>query len=276
MPAKKSKNKTKISRKSKNGPGNQDRALFSRVKRGDAAAGREMLDKHASWVVNLARKYHALFPQLSVSELEAEGNRGLVEALGRFNPAKKAKFSTYAWFWIMKNIQNYITASFSMINVPAKAASKIRKLMDSINNEIKKGKDPDLAAISGKLGVEYSVARELLSDKKNVISPVSMDRYVDNEERGETYADLLENKNETSIQDMAGRSEDEKMIEKYIGRLSPVEQNVLTLLFGVGGSRPVSIEHAAKQLKITSVKIRDIRKIALLKLKMIMRETEDA
>jgi len=241
--------------------------LFKRIKRGDDTARYELLDKYSAWATNIAKKYHSLFPNIEVSELEAEGNRGLIEAVDRFDPSKKVKFSTYSWFWIIKNIQEYITSSINLIGVPAKVMSDLKLIVNTINDGIKNGNDPSMKEISQKLGIREVNVNQMLSDKKNVSSPLSLDMYLNSDEKEEKLADMVEDKKLDSIKKILDGIDDNKMISALLGQLLPVEQKVLNLRFGFQNNKPCPLRKIADQLKLSPSKVKDIESIAIMKLK---------
>jgi len=261
-------------RTSKNPPLNkavpdEEKMLFNKMKRGSMAARNELLGKYYVWATNIARKYHALFPNMEISELEAEGNRGLLEAITRFDPSKHTKFSTYSWFWIIKNIQEYITSSINLIGVPARVLSDIRMIINAMNDGIKKGRDPSLKDISRKLGLKEDAVNEMLSDKKNVSAPLSLDMYMDEEDRQEKLGDMLEDKKLVGIKKILDRMDDKKFVARLLAQLTPVEQKVISMRFGFKGGKIHMLNEIGRFLNISPSKVRDIEAIVLIKLKRI-------
>jgi len=247
----------------------QDNILFGKIKRGNQAARNELLARYSFWATNIARKYHSLFPNIDVLELEAEGNRGLLEAIDRFDPSKRTKFSTYSWFWIIKNIQEYITSSINLIGVPAKIMTDLRMIVNAMNDGIKRGKDPSLKDISRKLGLSEDAVSEMLSDKKNVSTPLSLDMYMDEEDRQEKFVDMLEDKKLDGIKKILDRMDDKKFVSALMARLTPLEQKVISMRFGFQGGKASALNEIGKALKISPLKAKDIEAIVLIKLKRL-------
>jgi len=248
----------------------EERLLFARIKKGDDAARSELLKKYSVWATNIARKYHALFPNIGIAELEAEGNRGLLEAVERFETSKGVKFSTYSWFWIIKNIQEYITSSINLIGVPAKVMSDLRMIINAMNEGIKKGKNPSLKDISEKLGLGEDDVNEMLWNKKNVSAPLSLDMYLDEEDRQEKLGDMVEDKKLDGIKKILDRLDDEKSISSLLAQLSPLEQKVLTLRFGFKNNKSLALSKVSRKLNISPSKTKDIEYVALIKLKRLL------
>jgi len=246
---------------------NQEKMLFRMVKRGDQSAKDELLSRYYSWATNIARRYHSLFPNIDVGELEAEGNRGLLEAAERFNPDKKVKFSTYAWYWILKDIQEYISSSINLIGVPAKVLADLRKVVLAMNDDLKNGKEPALEIISKKLGFDLEDVNAMLSAKKNVSAPLSLDMYLNDEDKDDTLSDMVEDNKLEGIKLFLDRIDDKKSISEFFERLTPLERKVLALRFGFkdGAAHPLTV--VGQQLKISPAKIKNIESIAIMKLK---------
>ena len=247
----------------------EEKKLFAKIKRGNTAARNEILGKYSIWATNIARKYHALFPNIDILELEAEGNRGLLEAVARFDLSKHTKFSTYAWFWIIKNVQQYITSSINLIGVPARIMSDLKMIISAMNDGIKKGEDLSLKDISKKLGLDEGAVNEMLSDRKNVSAPLSLDMFLDEENRQEKLGDVLEDKKLDSVRKILDKMDEKKFIDLLFAQLSPIEQKVISLRFGFKGEKALTLNEAGQILKLPPLKVKDIEAIVLMKLKRL-------
>lgn len=253
----------------------EEQLLFKRLRRGNEAARDELIRKYSSWVENIARKYHACFPAIDVSEFVAEGNRGLLEALGRYDISKSAKFSTYAWFWIVKNVQEYIGSSLALIGVPGKVSQELRRIVSQMNEERKKGKDPSLTDISKKLDMDAGVVAELLADKKNITRPLSLDKYLDEDDREQTLGDIVEDKNVEAIQKMLERSDSKVTIVELLGQLDPLEREIIKWRFGFKDNRAHALKEIGDKLKITPAKVKDMESMALIKLRRFLERSDN-
>ena len=247
----------------------EEKILFNKFKRGDESARNALLSKYSPWATNIARKYHNLFPNIDIMELEAEGNRGLLEALDKYDPSKNTKFSTYSWFWIIKNIQEYITSSVNLIGVPAKIMSDLRQVIDAVNSGMKKGKAPLIKDISKKLGLDEDAVNEMLSNKKNVSTPLSLDMYMDQEDKQEKLGDMVEDKKLDGIKAILDRMDDDKFISRLMAQLSQLEQKVISMRFGFNGGSVSGLNEIGETLKIPPSKVKDIEAIVLIKLKRL-------
>jgi RNA polymerase sigma factor (sigma-70 family) len=248
--------------------------LFRRLKRGDTDARDKLLEAYSSWVINISRKYHNCFQQISLSEMVAEGNQGLLEAMYHFDTNNTARFSTYAWFWIVKNIQRHITSTLGIINIPRRILSVLGKIQKNLNDELKKGKTPVLENISKKMDLDLDTIREILTDKKNLVNPVSLDKFIDSEDQSQTLWDLIEDKSEVSFLDMMDKSDKKINLAEILNMLSPMESDIIKWRFGFVDSHLHALRDVAKKLKMSPSKVKDLESVAIMKLKKLIDESD--
>lgn len=272
MPPKKKKKRTTVTKGRTIPEG--ERLLFKRLRRGNEAARDELIKKYSSWVVNIARKYHSCFPGIDISEFIAEGNRGLLEALGRYDDSKSTKFSTYAWFWIVKNIQEYISSSIALIEVPGKVTQELRKVVSRMNEERKKGREPSLEDIAKKLDMDVTVVSELLADKKNLSNPLSLDKFLDDDDREQTLGDIVEDKNIEAIQKILEQSDNKVNIVELLNLLDPLEQEIIKWRFGFNDNQAHPLREIGDKLNIPPAKVKDIESMALIKLRRFLERSD--
>jgi RNA polymerase primary sigma factor len=245
-------------------------AYFRKCRKGNEEARDALVKSYEAWVVNISHKYHSCFQGIDMNELIAEGNRGLLEALYRFDEKRGVKFSTYAWFWIVKNIQDYISSNLSLIEVPRKISADLRKIVNSMNEEVKKGKVPSFEQIARKIDIDADTIRELLSDRKNLSRPVSLDKFLDEDDQVQTLGDIIEDKRDPALQEILENLDDEINIASLLEQLLPVEQKVIKLRFGFEDNQFHSLKEVGEKLKISSTKIKDIESMAIIKLKRFL------
>lgn len=244
--------------------------LFRRIKAGDENAKAQLIKNHYDWVLNIARKYHSYFPNIELSELIAEGNRGVLEAMDHFDVSKAAKFSTYSWFWIIKNIQEYITTNNELIELPHKMMLELKKVINTMNDEIKKGKSPTFETISKKLSLNADVVREWLTDRDNLSKPVSLDKYLNEEDKETSLSETVEDKSNGTIQELLDKVNKKADITGIIRRLTPIEQRIIKLRFGFIDEKFHSLKEIGEKLCMGPAKIKDIESAAIMKLKKFL------
>jgi RNA polymerase primary sigma factor len=251
----------------------EDKLLISKIKSGDESAKVILLKKHSSLVISIARKYHNCFKNIDLEELIAEGNSGLLEAIGYYKGSLKTKFSTYAWFWIVKNIQEYITKSNATIGIPGKALADLKKVVKSMEEDVRKGQTSSLEKISKDLDFDLEKVKELLSQKRNITKPLSLDKYLDNYEKEATLGDLVPDDSSDTIAEILDNSENKLNIAIILEKLTPVEAEIIKCRYGFNDNKYHSLKEMSEKLKIPANKIKDLELVAIKKLKRLVAES---
>lgn len=251
-----------------------DGSLIRKIRAGDTKSKLLLIDKYSSYASSIAHKYHSYFRNIEHDELLAEANRGLLEAINRYNPAKLAKFSTYAWFWIIKNIHQYINSTVSFIGLPQRILSDIKKILHILNNEIKEGKEPSFEMVSKKLNLDTAMIREIISAKRDISNPLSLDKYLDENNEDTTLGDLIESKKDLPLDKILGNSEFKKAIPELMKCLAPDEIEVIKWRFGLYDRKTHTLKEISRKLKISPSKVKDIEIVALIKLKKALSQAD--
>ncbi|MBN1622161.1 MAG: sigma-70 family RNA polymerase sigma factor [Endomicrobiales bacterium] len=275
MPSGKKNTSSKKNKKNKKKIGKDEELLFERVKRGEEEAMNKVISNYSNLVYNIARKYHNCFKNYEVEELAAEGNRGVLEAVEHYDSSMSTKFTTYAWFWIIKNMQEYISSGMALIGMPRKIFSNLKKVVKSIENEIKKGKTPSLTEISKKLDLDLEKVRDLLYNKKNLTKPLSLDKYLDKYDQDATLADIVPDESLSTMQEILDQSESKMDISRMLDKLSPIEMEVIQWRYGFKDNRYHTLKEIGEKLNISPSKIKDIESVAIVKLKRLAINSKD-
>src|SRR6476661_175775 len=240
----------------------QEIELAGRIKKGDAAARERMINANLRLVVTIAQDYANL--GLPLLDLISEGNIGLTKAVERFDPAKKAKLSTYAAWWIKQAIKRALANQSKTIRLPVHLVdkiAKIRRLSLQMSDEL--GPEPT----NEERGEELGIASEKVERLRSIaIRPASLDAPIgddDSTEFGETVGDeeaqspfeLLRNKN--LHHELGG------LIEVLDDR----EKKIIFERFGLHGGKPKTLEDVSKNFGVTRERIRQLQNIALTKLR---------
>ncbi len=248
----------------------QEITLAARIKKGDAAARERMINANLRLVVTIAHDYANL--GLPLLDLISEGNIGLTKAVDRFDPARGAKLSTYAMWWIKQSIKRALANQAKMIRLPVHLIdkiSKVRRVSLQINDEL--GREPT----DDELGEEIGIGGEKVARLKSLgIRPASLDAPVgdqDSTKFGETVGDeaaqtpfeLLRDKN------MLGEVDD--LIAVLDGR----EKKIIFQRFGLDGGKPKTLEDVGKDFGVTRERIRQLQNIALAKLRRALSKKEE-
>src|SRR6267378_3898454 len=228
----------------------QEVELAGKIKNGDAAARERMINANLRLVVTIARDYTNL--GLPLLDLISEGNIGLTKAVQRFDPAKGAKLSTYAMWWIKQSIKRALANQSKMIRLPVHLVDKIAKVRRvSLQMSDELGREPT----DDELGEEIGIAREKVGRLKSLgIRPASLDAPIGDED-AQTPFELLRDQNLRN--EMGG------LLEVLDNR----EQKIISKRFGLDGGKPKTLEDVSKDFGITRERIRQLQNIALAKLR---------
>jgi RNA polymerase primary sigma factor len=248
----------------------QEIELAARIKKGDAAARERMINSNLRLVVTIAHDYTNL--GLPLLDLISEGNIGLTKAVERFDPAKGAKLSTYAMWWIKQSIRRALANQSKMIRLPVHLVDKIAKVRRvSLQMSDELGREPT----DDELGEEIGLASHKVARLKSVgIRPTSLDAQLgddDSAEFGETVGDeaaltpfeLLRDKN------LLGEVDD------LIAMLDGREKKIISQRFGLNGGKPKTLEDVSKNFGVTRERIRQLQNVALAKLRRALSKRED-
>jgi RNA polymerase primary sigma factor len=249
----------------------QEIELAAKIKKGDAEARERMINSNLRLVVTIAHDYANL--GLPLLDLISEGNIGLTKAVERFDPAKGAKLSTYAMWWIKQGIKRALANQSKMIRLPVHLVDKVatvRRVSLQMSDEL--GREPT----DDELGEELGIAAEKVARLKSVgIRPASLDAAIgddDSTEFGETIEDEEAQTPFELLRDKNLRNEMRGLLEVLDDR----EKKIISQRFGLGGGKPKTLEDVAKNFAITRERIRQLQNVALAKLRRALSKKEDA
>lgn len=247
--------------------------LARRAERGDDVAYRRMIEANLRLVGNIARKCRRFAGQsLSLADLVQEGNVGLIRAVKKFDYRKGYKFSTYASYWIRQAIMRAIAEQGRSIRLPVHMVESVSKATRATAMLIQElGRSPSLFELAGELGIAEDKAQEIVD---RMPEPVSLDTPV-GEEEDTVLLDFIPDLVSSSPTDSANRNAVCEEIRKALNDLTPREQEVLRLRYGLDGGYPRTLDEVGTHFQLTRERIRQIEKLALKKLRRIatLRET---
>jgi RNA polymerase primary sigma factor len=248
----------------------QEIALAGKIKNGDAAARERMINANLRLVVTIARDYTNL--GLPLLDLISEGNIGLTKAVERFDPAKGAKLSTYAMWWIKQSIKRALANQSKTIRLPVHLVdklAKVRRVSLQMSDEL--GREPT----DEELGEELGIATEKVARLKSIgVRPASLDATIgadDSTEFGESVGD---EEAQTPFELLRDRNLLDEM-DGLLDVLDKREMKIISQRFGLDGGSPKTLENVAKNFGITRERIRQLQNIALTKLRRALRKRED-
>ena len=248
----------------------QEIEFARKIKRGDAAARERMINSNLRLVVTIARDYAEL--GLPLLDLISEGNIGLTKAVERFDPAKRAKLSTYAAWWIRQSIKRALANQSKTIRLPVHLGdklAKIRRVSLQMGDEL--GREPT----DDELGEELGIATEKVARLKSVgIRPASLDAPIGEDDSTE-FGELIGDEEAQTPFEFLSDKNLHGELDSLITVLDSREQKIISQRFGLDGGKPKTLEDVGKNLGVTRERIRQLQNLALTKLRRALSKKED-
>ncbi len=210
---------------------------------GDKKEKERLIVSNLRFVVSIALKYQNL--GLPLMDLINEGNMGLLRAVEKFDINKGFKFISYARWWIRHFILKAIFEQSTSIKLPLKYANQLSK-MDNLNES------------------------ELIKKLRRIYRPVSLDQQLSDDSNSDSIVDLIDDDKYDNPEKVAEKVNLKELINEVLGKLKPIERDVISRHFGLNGKKPLTLKEIGEKYNLTKERIRQIEHAALDKLRYPM------
>jgi RNA polymerase primary sigma factor len=236
--------------------------LAKRIKAGDIKARMKMIEANLRLVINIAKKYSHYNVQMM--DLVEEGNLGLMRAVGKYNPRRGYRFSTYAAWWIRQYITRALANQGKTIRVPVymlELIAKWKRATEKLSQRF--GRRPKIKEVAKEMGLPIKKVREISTV---VTRTTSLEAPIGEEKEGQ-FGDLIEDTLGPTTSDEIADLLQEESVHELLKTMNPREREILNLRFGLKDGKSRTLSETAKHFNVTRERIRQIENAALKKLR---------
>lgn len=240
----------------------EEKELAARMEAGDWAAKQHLIEANLRLVVSIAKRYTGR--GMHFLDLIQEGNLGLIKAVDKFDYTKGFKFSTYATWWIRQAITRAIADQARTIRIPVHMVETINKLIRIQRQLVQElGREPEVEEIAAEMALTPDKIREIMKISQE---PVSLEKPI-GEEEDSHLGDFIPDEDAPSPADQAASTLLKEELTKVLSGLTPREEKVLRLRFGLDDGRTRTLEEVGLEFDVTRERIRQIEAKALRKMR---------
>lgn len=245
----------------------EERALSRATHAGDAAARDHMIRANLRLVVSIARHYQNR--GVALDDLIEEGNLGLIHAIGKFDPERGFRLSTYATWWIRQAIERAIMNQSRTVRLPIYLVKELNAVLRAMRELERSGGASDVEAVARKLNRPAEEVRQLLrlnERPSSLDAPLALDNEL-------SMADALPDADAADPADGIARQEIEALVRTWVDQLNPRQHHVVVRRYGLEGHEPETLETIADELGLTRERVRQLQLEALTSLRKLIKRS---